>query len=127
MICFWDVSFWHCLSKKIWFKYCLTPKNLITASFNTKKYCLSIIYYREIYKILWILVGYHLKSKNSLKRDDTEKYHSSIVQAHLSQILKSSILTLKQYIFEIHTFCLISEDLRSQIISYCIFSLKCHC
>jgi len=38
------------------------------------------------YEISWILAGYCLKSNNSLKRDDTEKYRSSITQAHLSQI-----------------------------------------
>jgi len=68
----------------------IEAKNLIEASFNTKKYglsivyhqkislkhCLtpkkshlSIVYYQEIYEIWWTLAGYHLKSKNSLKRD----------------------------------------------------------
>ncbi len=32
------------------------------------------------------LAGYHLKSRNRHKRDNTKKYHSNIVQAHLSQI-----------------------------------------
>jgi hypothetical protein len=27
-----------------------------------------------------MLAGYHLKIENSLKRDDTEKYHLSIIQ-----------------------------------------------
>jgi hypothetical protein len=74
-----------CLSfrqKKIAFKHCLTPKNLVTASFKTKKSHLSIIYYQEIYEILWILTGYHIKSENSL------------IQAHLSQIKKSLSLLL---------------------------------
>ncbi len=30
-----------------------------------------------------ILEGYNLKSKNSLKRDDTEKYHSSLFKPNL--------------------------------------------
>ncbi len=51
------------------------------------------------------------------------KLHHS---AHLSQIKKISISTFKQYIFEIHTFCLVSEDPRSRIISYHISPLKCH-
>jgi hypothetical protein len=51
-----------------------------------------------------------------------EKHHSNIVQAHISQILKILISTFKGNIFEIHTFCLISEDPRSQIMSYGIFS-----
>jgi hypothetical protein len=41
------------------------------------------------------------------------KYSLSIVQARLSQNLKISISTFKQYIFEICTFCLIWEDPRS--------------
>jgi hypothetical protein len=52
--------------------------------FNTKKSNLSIVYYQEIYEIWWTLAGYHLKSKNSLKRDGM----TNIIQAHLSQIKK---------------------------------------
>jgi hypothetical protein len=37
------------------------------------------------------LEGYHSKSKNSLKRDDTEKYHSSIFQARLAKYKKSDL------------------------------------
>ena len=48
----------------------LKQKNIVTVLFNTKKYHLSIVYYREIYEI----------SQNSLKKDDTEKYHSSIIK-----------------------------------------------
>ncbi len=124
MICSRDVSFWHHLSKKVSYKHRWTPKNLVTALFNTKILSLSIVNYQEINEISLILARYCLKSKNSLKRDDTEKYHSSIIQACLSQILKILISTFKWYIFEIHTFCLILEDRRSQIISYCIFSFK---
>jgi hypothetical protein len=36
------------LKQKISFKHQLTPKNLITASFNTKKSHLSIVYYLEM-------------------------------------------------------------------------------
>ena len=36
----------------------------------------------------------------------------------ISQILKILILTFKLYIFEIHTFCHILEDPRSQIVSH---------
>jgi len=79
---FFNGLFSRCLILILWkqkksSKHGLTPKNLITVSFNTKKACLSIIYYWQIYEISWIMVGYHLKSKNSLKRDNTEKYHSS--------------------------------------------------
>ncbi len=41
MLCFWDVSFLYCKSKKKSFKHCLTPTNLITVSFTTKKYVKS--------------------------------------------------------------------------------------
>jgi hypothetical protein len=68
-------------------KHYQPPKNLISELLKTKKSHLSIVYYREIYEILWIFAGYHLKSKNSLKRDDTEKYDFSIVQARLSHQL----------------------------------------
>jgi len=50
-----------------------------------------------------------MKSCNSLKRDYTEKYHSSSFKPNF----KVSKLSFK-YIFEIHTFCVISEDQRSQ-------------
>ncbi len=36
-------------AKKISFKHCLTPKNLSTELFHTKKSHLSMIYYQEIY------------------------------------------------------------------------------
>ncbi len=49
--------------QKISFKHHLTPNNLITVLFNTKKSQLSVICYWEIYEILW----------NSLKRDATKK------------------------------------------------------
>ncbi len=49
--------------QKISFKHHLTPNNLITPLFKTKKSQLSIICYWEIYEILW----------NSLKRDAIEK------------------------------------------------------
>jgi hypothetical protein len=56
------ISFKH----KILFKHHFrAKKNLVTASFNTKKSLLSSIYHREIYVI----------SRNSLKRDDPEKYY----------------------------------------------------
>ncbi len=86
MICFWDVSFWHCLSKKNSFKHCLTPKNLGTQSFTTKKFCLSIIYHQEIYEISWILASYCLKSKNSVKRDNTKKYRSNLFKPNLKNL-----------------------------------------
>jgi hypothetical protein len=71
------MSCFDIIKEKITPKHHLTPKNIVTASFNTKKY-LSIVYYREIYEISWILTGYHLKSENRLIRDDTEK---NIIQA----------------------------------------------
>ncbi len=55
-----------------------------------------------------------------------EKYHFSIVQARLSQILKISISTFKWYIFKIHCFCIESVIPRSRIVSYHIFLSKCH-
>jgi len=64
------------LMQKNLFQASFNTKNLITVSFNTKNSHLSFIFYWEIYEI----------SQNSLKRDDIEKYHSSIVQTHLSQI-----------------------------------------
>ncbi len=80
----------------------LKEKNLITASFNTTKSCLRI-YYWEIHEISW----------NSLKRHDTEKYHSSILKLkkYHSSILKlkkyhSSILKLKKYHSSIVQACL---------------------
>ncbi len=47
-------------------------------SFNTKKYINS----HEFSQIIIC------KVKTALKRDDTEKYHSSIIQDRLSQIQK---------------------------------------
>jgi hypothetical protein len=48
-----------------------------------------------------MLAGYHLKSENSLKRDDTEKYHLSIIQEgqeisfkHHSSSLKPNLKNL---------------------------------
>ncbi len=57
------------------FKHHLTPKNLKSSA-----------YYHEICEISRILADYHLKSKNSLKKRLYEKYYSSTIQAHLSQI-----------------------------------------
>ncbi len=114
------------LKQKILFKHFLTTQNLVTVLFNTQKSCLSIVYYWEIYETSW----------NSLKRDDTENYCSSIIKLWkhhlalfkliLSQILKISISTFKGYIFKIHSFCIELAILRSQIISYHFFSFMCH-
>jgi hypothetical protein len=49
-----------------------------------------------------------------------------IIQARLGQIFKISISTFKLNIFKTHSFCLVSEDPRSQIILYRIFLLKCN-
>ncbi len=55
------------------------------------------------------------------------KYHFSIVQAHLSQISKILLLEFKWYFSKIHSFYIKSAIPRSQIVSYHIFSFKCHC
>ncbi len=42
---FFQQSVFDIIKAKMSFKHCLTPKNLVAVSFNTKKYHLSIVHY----------------------------------------------------------------------------------
>jgi hypothetical protein len=71
---------------KILLKHHLTPKNLILVSFNTEKYIKSCEFSQVvIYKVTTAL-------KDIIPRNIVEasfklnKYHSSLIQDHLSQI-----------------------------------------
>ncbi len=71
-------------------------------------------------------VTYMKSCETALKEMMLRKCHFSIVHACVSQILKISIATFKQYICENSHFHIVSTILRSQIVFYCIFSKKCH-
>ena len=85
--------------------------------FTTKKYM----------KISWILTGYHLKTKNSLKRD----YMQNIIQACLSQILKISISFIKWCLkenFKIHLILqklILLHTISSCLIVFIYWSSSC--
>jgi hypothetical protein len=76
----------------------------------------SIICYWEVCEITWFFADC-LKSKNSLKRDDTR----NIVQARLNQILKISILFINWCIFEILKIHSILVNPRSRTALYHLY------
>ncbi len=82
----WLYLIWLLFKQKKSFMYCLTPKKSHISIVWYQEISFSIpfntVYYMKYHAFLQIKCDYHLKSENSLKRDDMR----NIIQPHLSQI-----------------------------------------
>ncbi len=118
-----DETVWDKQTVIIHFSNDLFLRCLILTSFNTKKYCFKNHLLLRNYEIWRILTGYCLKSKNSLKRNYNEKYHSSSFKPNFKKLQS---LNFKCF-WDSHLSCIRrSEILNHSFLFKCQFSLAQH-